>query len=115
LLKGHEKEMFAKLAHKFRVPNPLGKVDQSNMRDFSPSKAPSVTEPSASTVPESSSPDYHKILTEFYKKYNPSKLADVGRYLEKYKVRRRNDGSNCIQMSAMATSPNTFIHDLKGA
>ena len=107
--------MFAKLAHKFRVPNPLGDVDQSNKRDFSPSKAPSATEPSASTVPESSSPDYHKILTEFYKKYNPSKLAEVGTQLNKYKV-RRNDGSNCIQMSAaIATSPNNFFRDLKGA
>jgi hypothetical protein len=35
ILKGHEKEMFAKLAQKYRVSNPLGETDTPNSRDSS--------------------------------------------------------------------------------
>jgi hypothetical protein len=38
-------------------------------------------------IGEKSDPDYHAILTEFYKTHDPAKLIEVVKTLEKYKVR----------------------------
>jgi len=52
-------------------------------------KDKSVGLASGTTSSVSSGPDYHKILTQFYQTHNPSKMADVDRHLEKYKVSSR--------------------------
>jgi hypothetical protein len=54
--------------------------------DFGFSGTSSVVGDVAGVKPE---PDYHAILTEFYKTHNPAKLIEVDRTLEKYKVSSR--------------------------
>jgi len=38
-------------------------------------------------APNGGEQDYHKVLTEFYQKYNPAKVPEVAKHLQKYKGR----------------------------
>ena len=51
-------------------------------------KTPTKPAGSASAFATSSQPDYRKLLVDFYTTHNPSKLGDVDKHLEKYKVRK---------------------------
>ncbi len=60
--------MFAKLAARYKTTNPLDS-----------GKSQALSSPSVSF-------DYKTLLTEFYQKYNPTKMGEVPKRLEQYKV-----------------------------
>jgi len=71
--KGQEVDMFSKLAAKYKVPNPLD------------AKGTKINIEASSSIYPPSSKDYHSILSKFYLKYNPSKIGEVQKTLNKYR------------------------------
>jgi hypothetical protein len=55
-----------------------------NASPFAPAKPGSST-----TMEGSATPDFKAILTSFYQKHNPTKLSEVDKHLERYKVSGR--------------------------
>ena len=78
--KGREGEMFTKLAKKYNVSSPL---------EQSKANISLITTPASSTTAHSpkNSSDYRIVLTKFYETYNPSRLGEVDKTLQKYKGR----------------------------
>ena len=75
--------MFAELAKSYGVQNPLFSSNESKGIGNTP-----VASSSKSTVLPSepiNNPEYVKILTDFYQKYNPSKIEEVQKTLARYK------------------------------
>ena len=66
--------MFDKLSRKYGVANPLG--ESSNQVSFNPSQ----------TTTKGKQTDFKALLTQFYQKHNPSKIAEVEKTLDRYKV-----------------------------
>jgi hypothetical protein len=66
--------MFAKLAQKYRVPDPLASTSLA---------------PLSSTPSSGSGPTYTEILTTFYQTHNPKKVGEVVSTLEKYEGREQ--------------------------
>jgi hypothetical protein len=85
---GKEKEMFAKLAQKYGVPNP---------NDTS-----SIALGSTSTQP-----NYEELLTAFYQKHNPSKLSEVKSNLQKYAGKEKEMFAKLAQKYGVPNPLNT--------
>ena len=81
--------MFEKLAKKYGVANPLTEEGKGTCQVM-----PMENQQAASAANTSTRPNYHSILTQFYQKHNPSKVAEISKHLEKYKVRFASFGLN---------------------
>jgi hypothetical protein len=71
---------------------------------LSPPKPLGESKTEAAITPSiGSTPDYHKLLTDFYQVYNPSKVPDVAKHLEKYKGR---EADMFAKLAAKYKAPN---------
>jgi len=95
--KGHEERLFAKLAERYGVANPLlGEASSSPSVQASskPPASPAVTSldahpasPLTAPSTSTSTTDYRAVLTNFYQTHNPSHVGDVDKLLAKYNGR----------------------------
>ena len=89
--KGREEEMFKALTTKYG-PEPTAASGDNNNNATSSTTPPATTGLSAPPPPPpaASNTDYYTRLSNFYKKYNPQKLAGVEATLEKFKGREED-------------------------
>jgi hypothetical protein len=66
----------------------MGELGSSLFSSSKPSEASLFgVSPKTTETTGGSSTDYHTLLTKFYQQFNPSKVGEVGKHLEKYKGR----------------------------
>eukprot|EP00555_Chaetoceros_dichaeta_P015495 CAMPEP_0198274958 /NCGR_PEP_ID=MMETSP1447-20131203/62563_1 /TAXON_ID=420782 /ORGANISM="Chaetoceros dichaeta, Strain CCMP1751" /LENGTH=767 /DNA_ID=CAMNT_0043969465 /DNA_START=233 /DNA_END=2536 /DNA_ORIENTATION=+ len=110
--KGKEIQLFEKLAKKYGVSNPLRAPTKGATKHVSSEHAAMHKERNpieSQTIDSTGEPDYHNVLSQFYQKYNPSKIGEVAKTLHRYKG---YEPKMFAKLAQKYNAPNPLVHSM---